>query len=290
MRPRMPSTAPDRRGDEMPDWMADKQRRLERIRAAPRRELEAEAKAGPETPTPTDPARPPACSERGSAQASKPAGRPPDKAQRNFTDPDSRIMPTATGSSPATTARSRSMPRTRSSSRTPGRPTRPTIDGLVPLVDAAAPSLGRKPREVSADTGFASEANLAAMAERRIRAYLSPDRASRHGENRPDRRGAAQAQAADASPWPTTIRSGPGDAAATDCASRSSSRCSGRSSRPRLPPVPPARPRTRSEASGPCSAPPTTSSSCTEPQHDQLHTCHSTCSRTKHRGHSRTGS
>ena len=35
---------PDRRGDEMPDWMANKQQRLDRIRAA-RAALEAEAKA-----------------------------------------------------------------------------------------------------------------------------------------------------------------------------------------------------------------------------------------------------
>ena len=55
---------------------------------------------------------------------------------------------------------------------------------LVPLVDQTRANLGRKPREVSADTGFASEANLAAMAERRIAAYLAPGRI-RHGETDP---------------------------------------------------------------------------------------------------------
>ena len=38
---------------------------------------------------------------------------------------------------------------------------------LVPLVDQARANLGRKLREVSGDTGFATEANLDAMAERR---------------------------------------------------------------------------------------------------------------------------
>lgn len=52
---------------------------------------------------------------------------------------------------------------------------------LVPLIDATRARLGAKPREGSGDTGFATEANLAAMAERRIRAYLPPGRA-RHGE------------------------------------------------------------------------------------------------------------
>ena len=37
----------DKRGDEMPDWVADKQKRLEKIRAA-KAELEAEAKAAAE--------------------------------------------------------------------------------------------------------------------------------------------------------------------------------------------------------------------------------------------------
>jgi hypothetical protein len=37
---------------------------------------------------------------------------------------------------------------------------------------------------VSGDTGFATEANLAAMAERRVTAYLSPGRI-RHGETDP---------------------------------------------------------------------------------------------------------
>jgi hypothetical protein len=55
---------------------------------------------------------------------------------------------------------------------------------LVPLIEQARRLLGRKPREVSGDTGFATEANLAAMAEQRIAAYLSPGRI-RHGETDP---------------------------------------------------------------------------------------------------------
>jgi hypothetical protein len=41
----------DKRGDEMPDWVADKQKRLEKIRAA-KAELEAEAKAAAEEEEP----------------------------------------------------------------------------------------------------------------------------------------------------------------------------------------------------------------------------------------------
>src|SRR4051812_37646250 len=85
----------DRRGDEMPDWMADKQRRLEAIRAA-KAALEAEA-ADP--PDPKDESGPGASSGmrwQGRALRSEDGG-PPDRAQRNFTDPDSRILPTRDG-------------------------------------------------------------------------------------------------------------------------------------------------------------------------------------------------
>ncbi len=52
---------------------------------------------------------------------------------------------------------------------------------LVPLVDSIHAHISRNPREVSGDAGFATEANLAALMERRIRGYLPPGRA-RHGE------------------------------------------------------------------------------------------------------------
>jgi len=52
--------------------------------------------------------------------------------------------------------------------------------GLVPLIDAAKRALGRKPREVSADAGFCSEANLEALAARGVAGYLPPGR-QRHG-------------------------------------------------------------------------------------------------------------
>lgn len=53
---------------------------------------------------------------------------------------------------------------------------------LIPLVDQARVNLGRKVGEVSGDSGFATEANIAAMAERKINAYLPPGR-SRHGQD-----------------------------------------------------------------------------------------------------------
>lgn len=83
------------RGDEMPDWVADKEKQLAKVRAA-RAALEAQAKAA----APERMRRP----EQTEAQRQKDGGRrtgeppaPPkqesdDKGQRNFTDPESRIL------------------------------------------------------------------------------------------------------------------------------------------------------------------------------------------------------
>ena len=50
-------------------------------------------------------------------------------------------------------------------------------DQLVPLIDGIKDNLGRKPKEASADAGYLSEANLEALAERDISAYLATGRA-----------------------------------------------------------------------------------------------------------------
>jgi transposase len=172
----------DRRGDETPEWMADKQRRLQRIRAA-KAQLEAEAAAGPDSADPDGPGPSSGMQERGNRKTA-PSGTPPDKAQRNFTDGDSRIMPSGGGfvagynGQIAVDAAHQIIVAQRLS-------TNPAdYAALIPLIDQARTTLGRKPREVSGDTGFATEANLAAMAERRVTAYLSPRRL-RHGETDP---------------------------------------------------------------------------------------------------------
>ena len=180
----------DRRGDELPAWVADKQRRLERIRAA-KAQLEAEATSDPATLDPGGPGPSSGMQERGNRKATPPdAGtdaspaKPPDKAQRNFTDGDSRIMPSQGGfiagynGQIAVDAAHQVITAHRLS-------TNPAdFAALVPLIEQTTAHLGRTPREVSADTGFASEANLAAMRARKVNAYLCPGRL-RHGGSDP---------------------------------------------------------------------------------------------------------
>jgi hypothetical protein len=69
----------DRRGDEMPDWVANKAM------------LEAEAKQPP--PDDEDEPGPSSGMTKSGKPQRGPDGGPPDRAQRNFTDPDSRIQP-----------------------------------------------------------------------------------------------------------------------------------------------------------------------------------------------------
>lgn len=172
----------DRRGDEMPDWVADKQRRLARIRAA-KAQLEAEAKAGPQAHTVDGPGPSSGMQERGH-RTGGPSDRPPDKAQRNFTDPDSRIMPSG-GTFIAGYNGQIAVDAAHQIIVAQQLATNPAdFDALVPLVDQLKTNLGRKAREVSGDSGFATEANLTAMAERRVNTYLSPGRI-RHGDTDP---------------------------------------------------------------------------------------------------------
>ena len=184
---------PERRGDETPEWMADKQRRLARIRAA-MAQLEAEARAGHGACDLDGPGPSSGMQERGkrkkaraaaSDDAARPGPAPPEKAQRNFTDGDSRIMPSQGGfvagynGQIAVDAESQVIVAQRLS-------TNPAdFDGLKPLMDDIIDELGQAPGEVSGDTGFASEANLHAMDARGIEPYLCPGRL-RHGSTDPE--------------------------------------------------------------------------------------------------------
>lgn len=170
----------DLRGDETPEWMADKQKRLERIRQA-KAELEAEAKRDPSDLDADGPGPSSGMQERGRRKQARDGG-PPDKAQRNFTDPDSRIQPTRDGFIAGYNGQI-AVDQAHQIILAQRLATNPVdYAGLVPLVDQAKANLGRKLKEVSGDAGFATEANLTALAERNISAYLAPGR-SKHGQD-----------------------------------------------------------------------------------------------------------
>lgn len=152
--------------------MADKQRRLEAIRAA-KAALEAEAADPLDPEDESGPGAPPRMRWQGRPLRGE-DGAPPDRAQRNFTDPDSRILPTRdafvqgyNGRIAADAAHQVIVAHLLVTNPVDHR-------ALVSLVDGVRAHIGRKPREVLGDAGFANEANLVALQERGITGYLAP--------------------------------------------------------------------------------------------------------------------
>jgi len=163
------------RGDEMPDWVANKAKRLERIRAA-KAMLEEEARQPP--PADDDEGAGPSAGMMKSGRPQRaPDGGPPDRAQRNFTDPDSRIQPVrgsviaGYNAQIAVDAAHQIIVAQRLQTNPADR------RGLKPMLVAIRRVLRANPKEVSADAGFCDEQNLAHLARRRINAYLAPGRA-----------------------------------------------------------------------------------------------------------------
>ena len=169
----------DRRGDELPDWAANKERRLAKIREA-KAALEAEAQAAAAAQGGEDSEVP----AKGGGKRQPPSGVPKDKAQRNFTDPESRIMKTKDGFIQGYNAQAAvdaehqiivSCDLTNQGADCPQ---------LLPLVDQIKANTEALPQQVSADAGYASDANLKGLEERDIEGFVAAGR-QKHGTAAP---------------------------------------------------------------------------------------------------------
>jgi transposase len=167
----------DKRGDEMPDWVANKQARLAKIREA-KADLEAEvkAKAAAEQAARENHDDKP----RRGREAAPPAAVPEPKAQRNFTDPESRILKTRDGyiqgynAQAAVDAHAQIIVAQTLSNNGSDQAQ------FAPLLDSIKANLKRNPDEASADAGYCSAANLRTLSRRRIRGYIATGR-QKHG-------------------------------------------------------------------------------------------------------------
>jgi len=168
----------DRRGDEMPDWVANKAKRLAKIREA-KAALEAEAKDKAEEKA-KEPKR-----YRGGRKPKTPAGMPPDKAQRNFTDPESKIMKGRDGFIQGYNAQAAVDAKAQVIIAHGLTDCAADSDQLVPMVDAIKDNIGEAPSQISADSGYCSEANIQAMEDRKVDAYIATGR-QKHGKAAPD--------------------------------------------------------------------------------------------------------
>jgi Transposase DDE domain len=180
----------------MPDWVADKQRRLEKIREA-KAELEAEAKAAAEETRRREEAEKKRIAEgrkKNGKAPTPPKQEPEGKTQRNFTDHESRVLLTKDGYIQGYNAQAAVDAEAQIIVAHGLTQSMSDQDQLVALVDGIKNNLGRKPKEASADAGYCSEANLGALADRGIGAYIATGRA-KHPAQAERKRGGPLTQA-----------------------------------------------------------------------------------------------
>ena len=170
----------DRSGEEMPAWVADKKTRAEKIRAA-KAELEAEAKAAAEAKLKAEAEAEAKRQAEGRKKPGPPAAPPspePDpKAQKNFTDPESRIMKSKDGFVQAYNAQAAVDAEAQIIVAQDVTQQATDKQQLVAMTDAVEANLGKRPVQLSADAGYCSEANLEALESRGIDAYVATGRA-----------------------------------------------------------------------------------------------------------------
>jgi transposase len=171
----------DKRGDELPDELRDPKKRVERIRQL-KAELEAEAKQqkdeaeGKDDEPPSDmPSGTPTPLPRHEIQREE-NGEPKPKAQRNFTDPDSRIMKTGDGyvqgyNCQAAVDEANQVIVAESVTNQP-----PDVEHFVPMMEQVIENCGGVPDKSTADAGYFSEANIVKAACMGIDAYVATGR------------------------------------------------------------------------------------------------------------------
>ena len=170
-----------RRGDEIPEHVKAKLKKLLAIREAKARlEKEAEEKAAR-----IKQEREKKEKKNGRKLGGPPPkaleGKPEDKAQSNFTDPESRIMKTKDGYTQGyncqagVDAESQVIVVQSVSNRQNDEAE------LLPSLDAIESAFDEYPDEASADTGYCSERNLEGLRDRLVRGYVTPGRI-KHGD------------------------------------------------------------------------------------------------------------
>ena len=156
----------DKRGDELPEELAFRESRLRKIREA-KAALEAEAQAA---------------AERAEAENRGHPGVPDDKAQRNFTDPDSRIMPMPGGRDFQQSYNCQAVVDSEHQVIVAARATNQPSDkqqGVV-MAEEAILNTGVVPKELSADAGYYSAKAVEELCALGIDPLIAPEK-TRHG-------------------------------------------------------------------------------------------------------------
>ena len=156
----------DKRGDELAEELAFREGRLEKILEA-MAALEAEAHAA---------------AEQAEAEGGKHPGVPDDKAQRNFTDTESRIMPAPGGKDFLQAYNCQAVVDSAHQVIVAARATNQTSDKqqAASMMEETIDNVGAVPREVSADAGYYSAKAVDELYALGVDPFVAPEQ-PRHG-------------------------------------------------------------------------------------------------------------
>lgn len=184
----------DRRGDELPEELQRRESRLKKIREA-KAALEAEAHKQAVKDAEVARARIAEREDEERRRGQRIRGKkvkvpnprtakPAPKAQRNFTDPDSKVQRTADGFIQGYTAEIAVDEQTQVIVAQHVTPQAAEVNELLPLVANLRRVLRRKPKQLLADAGYWSEDNVRELERQGIDPYLARGRV-KHGEALP---------------------------------------------------------------------------------------------------------
>jgi len=161
-------------GDELPAELARREDRRKKIQEAVKRleerQKEADRKAG-RSPEGDEKRK----KKRG-PKFKRSFGNPPDNAQDNFTDPDSRIMKDSKGFEQSYNAQIAVDDQAQIIVATTVTQDASDQKQLKPVLDTVRENTGQTPGRVLADAGYASEENLRSLERRGIDGYVAMGR------------------------------------------------------------------------------------------------------------------
>jgi transposase len=182
----------DTRGDELPAELARRESRLEKIRAA-KAALEQEAREAAEQKAAEARAKIAERQRKAEASGTKPGGHDPKvpdpasavpeaKAQKNFTDPESRIMKDGATKSFEQCYNAQAGVDAQAQIIVAAEVVQTPTDKqqLVPMLEAVEENAGRRPEQASADSGYFSSSAVTDERLEGIALYVPPDRV-KHG-------------------------------------------------------------------------------------------------------------
>jgi transposase len=158
-------------GEDIPEELKRREQRLEKIRAAmdrlKSRQAEVDRKEGR--------------SPEKKSRAKRPFGDPKKKSQDNFTDPESRIMKTSSGFDQCYNGQLAVDSESRLILATEVTQSAADVEQLLSMVEKSAEVAQESPREILADAGYRSEANLQKLEDKGIDGYVSLGREGKSG-------------------------------------------------------------------------------------------------------------